>query len=119
MERRPIELRIAGQSYRVVSSAPEQELHRLAEVVAAKLAEVVPPGRPHPPQAMLLAAIALAYDAEAERRERVALERRTRDLLQRALTRIDEALEPLEHVEGAEQEVSRETGDAPGAPILG
>ncbi len=87
--------------------------------MAAKLAEVVPPGRPHPPQAMLLAAIALAYDAEAERRERVALERRTRDLLQRALTRIDEALEPLEHVEGAEQEVSRETGDAPGAPILG
>ena len=93
---RTVELRIAGNSYRVVSSAAEADLQRLAQVVAAKLAEVSPPGRPVQPQAMLLAAIALAHDAEAARADQEALERRTRDLLRRALVRIDDALEPLE-----------------------
>jgi cell division protein ZapA len=93
---RTVELRIGGQNYRVVSSAPEADLQRLAQTVAAKLAEVSPRGRPVPPQAMLLAAMALAHDVESERAEREALERRTRDLLRRALVRIDDALEPIE-----------------------
>jgi len=102
VERRTVELRIAGQSYKVVSSAPEEELHRLAKMVAAKLAEVVPPGRPMPPQAMLLAAMALAHEVEASRGEREALERRTRDLLRRTLVRIDDALEPFETDDASE-----------------
>ncbi len=79
----------------MVSSAPEEDLQRLAQVVAAKLAEVVPKGRPVPPQAMLLAAMALAHEVEAAKGERETLERRTRDLLRRALIRIDDALEPF------------------------
>jgi cell division protein ZapA len=93
MERRTVQLQIAGQSYKVVSSAPEAELQRLAETVTAKIAEVIPRGRPAPPQAMLLAAMALAHDLEAERARREALERRSRDILRRVLVRIDSALE--------------------------
>jgi cell division protein ZapA len=104
VDRRTVELRIAGQSYRVVSSAPEEDLKRLALVVSAKLAELVPKGRPVPPQAMLLAAMALAHEVEAARGERESLERRTRDLLRRALVRIDDALEPFEGVEAARSE---------------
>ena len=96
MDRRTVELRIAGQNYRVVSSAPEEELQRLARMVGAKLAEVVPPGRALPPQAMLLAAMALAHEVEAARTECESLRRRTRDLLSGALVRIDDALEPFE-----------------------
>lgn len=104
MDRRTVELRIAGQSYRVVSSAPEEDLQRLALVVGAKLAEIVPKGRAMPPQAMLLAAMALAHEVEESRTERAALERRTRDLLRRTLVRIDDALEPFDGVEAARGE---------------
>jgi cell division protein ZapA len=104
MERRTIELRIAGQSYRVVSSAPEEELRRLAEVVGTKLSEVTPRGRPVQAQSMLLAAMALAHELESERGRREALERRTRDLLRRALVRIDDALEPFDAAEAAPSE---------------
>jgi cell division protein ZapA len=104
MSRRTVDLRIAGQSYRVVSSAPEEDLKRFASVVSGKLAEVTPRGRAVQPQAMLLAAMALAHEVETERDQRAALERRTRDLLRRAMVRIDAALEPLEEPESAESE---------------
>ena len=87
-----------------MSSAPEEDLQRLALVVGAKLAEIVPKGRAMPPQAMLLAAMALAHEVEESRTERAALERRTRDLLRRALVRIDDALEPFDGVEAARGE---------------
>src|ERR1700690_136939 len=96
MERRTIELYIAGQKYRVVSSAGEAELQRLAGIVSAKLREVAPSGGSQPPQAMLLAAMALAHEAEVERSRREFIEGRTRDVLRRMLVRIDEALEPGE-----------------------
>jgi cell division protein ZapA len=104
VDRRTVELRIAGQTYRVVSSAPEEDLQRLALVVGAKLAEIVPKGRAMPPQAMLLAAMALAHEVEESRTERAALERRTRDLLRRTLVRIDDALEPFDGAEAARGE---------------
>jgi cell division protein ZapA len=96
MERRTIELQIAGQKYRVVSSAGEAELQRLAGVVSTKLKEVAPTGGVQSSQAMLLAAIALAHDAETERGRRESLEGRTRELLRRMLVRIDRVLEPGE-----------------------
>jgi cell division protein ZapA len=99
MERRTVEVRIAGQAYRVVSTARQADLNRLAEMVSAKVAEVTPRGRAVPPQAMLLAAMALAHEVEAEREQRQSVERRTRDLLRRVLVRIDNAMEPLEPVE--------------------
>jgi cell division protein ZapA len=104
MDRRAVELRIAGQSYRVMSSAPEDDLIRLAEMIDAKLGELAPRGRPAPAQAMLLAAMALAHDVEAERGLRESLERRTGDVLRRVLMRIDDALEPFEPNEAARSE---------------
>jgi cell division protein ZapA len=94
MDRRTVQLQVAGQSYKVVSTAPESDLHRLAATVDAKVAQVVPRGRAVPPQAMLLAAIALAHELEEERSRREALERKTRDVLRRVLVRIDDALDP-------------------------
>jgi cell division protein ZapA len=106
MDRRTVELRIAGQSYKVVSTASEQDLHRLAETVSAKVTEMTPRGRATSPQSMLLAAIALAHELEAERDRRESLERRTRDLLRRVLVRIDDALdledEPDDHDDEAD-----------------
>jgi cell division protein ZapA len=102
MERRSVEVRIAGQSYKVVSSARQDEVNRLAEMVSAKLAEVSPRGRPVQPQAMLLAAMALAHEVEEERGQRQSVERRTRDVLRRVLARIDSAMEPLEPVPEAD-----------------
>jgi cell division protein ZapA len=93
MERRPIQLRVAGQSYKVVSSADEDELRRLAGLVDDRVGELVPKGRAVPANAILLAAIALAHDLEEERTRRSSLERRTRDVLRRVLMRIDHALE--------------------------
>jgi cell division protein ZapA len=98
MERRTVELRVGGEKYRVISSAGEEELRRLADVVSAKLRQVAPAGRAQPPQAMLLAAMALAHEAEEERGRRESLERRTGDLLRRALVAIDEALSDEEAV---------------------
>src|SRR4051812_40464937 len=96
MDRRTVTLQVAGQSYKVVSTAEEADLQRLAATVDAKIAEVVPKGRAIPPQAMLLAAIALAHELEEERGKREALERRMRDVLRRVLVRIDDALDPEE-----------------------
>jgi len=49
-------------------------------------------GRASAQQAMLLAALALAHEVEAERRLRESLEVRTRALLLRLLGRIEETL---------------------------
>lgn len=96
MDRRTVQLNVGGQSYKVVSSAPELELSRLAATVDAKVTEITPKGRPASPQSMLLAAISLAHELETERGRREALERKTRDLLRRVLLRIDDALDPVE-----------------------
>jgi cell division protein ZapA len=101
--RRTVELRVAGQTYRVVSSVSEEELRRLAGVVGSKLVEIVGKGRGSPPQAMLLAAMALAHEVEAQRERQTRLERRTRDLLRRVLSRVDAALEPFEAADSPAQ----------------
>ncbi|MBX3229713.1 MAG: cell division protein ZapA [Labilithrix sp.] len=92
MDGRPISLRIAGQSYRVVSSSSEEELQRLVGTVNAKVEEVLPPGKPANGQAVLLAAIALAHELEQERARRIHVERRAKDMLKRVLGQLDEAL---------------------------
>ncbi len=95
MDRRTVQLTIAGQSYRVVSSSTEAELQHLAAKVDAKVSELVPVGKP-PASAVLLAAMALAHEVEEERGRREALERRTRDVLRRALVRVEDALESVD-----------------------
>lgn len=93
MSSRAVRLQVAGQNYRVVSSADEEDLQRLADTVSAKVYELTPQGKVPQPQAVLLAAIALAHELEEERAARASLERRARDMLRRALVRIDQALE--------------------------
>jgi cell division protein ZapA len=93
MDRRTVQLSIAGQTFKVVSTSPEGDLQRLASRVDEKMSEVTPRGRAVAPNAMLLAALALAHELEEEQSRRASLERRTRDVLRRALGRIDDALD--------------------------
>lgn len=101
----PVELRVGGQTYRVVASASEEELQRLAAVVDARLRAITPPGRPVAPQALLLAAMALAHDLEEEKGKSQKLATRSREMLGSILTRIDAAMgaasEPAEIEEPA------------------
>ena len=93
MPPRTVVLTVGAREYKVVSSATEGELQRLASVVQAKLEAVLPRGKPEPPQALLLAALALAHDLEEERARSSALERKSRDMLRRVLLRLDNVLE--------------------------
>src|SRR5262249_23527896 len=92
MPGRTVQLRVGGQTYRVVTSASDDGLLRLAAVVDEKLATVVPPGRAISPQAMLLAAMALAHDLEEERSRSAHLAARARGAFDRMLKRVDSAL---------------------------
>ena len=76
-----------------MTSPSDDELHRLAAAVAEKLATVVPPGRAVTPQAILLAAMALANDLEEERARSAAVVGRYREAFGRILERVDAALE--------------------------
>jgi cell division protein ZapA len=110
MPGRTVHLRVGGQTYRVVTSASDEELQRLAAVVDAKIATVVPPGRAVTPQAMLLAAIALAHDLEEERARSEAVKTRARGAYGRLLERVDAAL-----AEGAGADAARSSGVVPAA----
>lgn len=90
---RTVQVRVGGQSYRLVTSASEEEIHRLAEIVDEKLSAVVPPGRPMTPQALLLAAMALAHDLDEARSKNDATAGRAREAFGRILKRVDAALE--------------------------
>lgn len=92
MAGRTVQLRVGGQTYRVVTTASDDELQRLAAMVDQKIATVVPPGRTVTPQAMLLAAMALAHDLEEERARSAAITERTRGAFGRMLERVDTAL---------------------------
>ncbi len=93
MAGRTVHLRVGGQTYRVTTSSSDEELQRLAAVVDQKLATVVPPGRAVTPQAMLLAAMALAYELEEERSRSATVAERARGAFGRMLQRVDAALE--------------------------
>jgi cell division protein ZapA len=102
----PVELKVGGQTYRVVASAEETELKRLADLVDARLRSMSAPGRPISPQSLLLAAISLAHDLEEEKRKRVQLELRSKDMLRSVLSRIDAALEASDEKNEADGDAS-------------
>ncbi|MET0792450.1 MAG: cell division protein ZapA [Polyangiaceae bacterium] len=93
MPKGPVELRVGGQTYRVVATAEEADLHRLADVVDDRLRKLTAPGRAVTPQSLLLAALSLAHDLEDERNRRVRSEQRAREMLSGLVARIDAALE--------------------------
>jgi cell division protein ZapA len=92
MAGRTVHLRIGGQTYRVMTSASDEELQRLAAMVDQKLTAVVPAGRAVTPQAMLLAAMALAHDLEEERTRSDAIRAKARGAFGRMIERVDAAL---------------------------
>jgi cell division protein ZapA len=106
----PVELTVGGKTYRVVASEEELVLKRLAALVDAKLHALAAPGRPIAPQALLLAAMALAHDLEEERARRRQVEARAREMLTTVLQRIDRAIEE------ADDAIRPEAGDATEAP---
>jgi cell division protein ZapA len=93
MARTPVALVVGGQTYKIVANVPEDTLRHYAAVVDERIRELVPPGKPVPPTAILLAAVALAHDLDEERAQRQASDARSRDVLRRLLARIDDALE--------------------------
>jgi len=93
MPKGPVELRVGGQTYRVLATAEEADLHRLADVVDDRLRKLTAPGRAVSPQSLLLAALSLAHDLEGERNRRIRSEQRAREMLSSLLARIDTALE--------------------------
>ena len=93
MPKGPVELRVGGQTYRVLATAEEVDLHRLADVVDDRLRKLTAPGRAVSPQSLLLAALSLAHDLEDERNRRIRSEQRAREMLSSLLARIDTALE--------------------------
>jgi cell division protein ZapA len=93
MPKGPVELRVGGQTYRVVATAEEADLHRLADVVDERLRKLTAPGRSVSPQSLLLAALSLAHDLEEERGRRLRSEQRAREMLSSLVSRIDAALD--------------------------
>ncbi len=96
----PVELRVGGKTYRVVASAEEASLQRLAGIVDERLRDIAGPGNALAPQSLLLVAISLAHDLEEERQRRALLEARSRETLRNVLARIDDALETADGLEG-------------------
>ncbi len=92
MERALVEVRVGGQTYRVVGSSSAEDLQRLARVVEGKLRELPGTGALHP-QSMLLVAMSLAHELEHERALRRKSEQKSRELLTTLLERVDAALE--------------------------
>jgi cell division protein ZapA len=87
-----VQLKIAGQSYRVITSASTEDVGRLAARVEETLRSVTAPGRQPGEQSMVLAAITLAHDLEEERRARRALEARYEAKLEQLLGMVNAAL---------------------------
>jgi cell division protein ZapA len=95
----PVEVHVGGRTYRVVASAGEAAVQRLASLVDARLREHAGPAAAFAPQSLLLAAISLAHDLEQERQRRLEVEQRSRDTLRSALARIDAAIAEADRVD--------------------
>lgn len=91
MRSAPVELKVGGQTYRVISSAEEKDLRRLADNVEQRICRLAQ-GRQGGQQALLLAALEYAYELETAERARRELEHRHRTALRAVLGRIDAAL---------------------------
>lgn len=95
MDRAPVELKVGGQTYRVLASTTADDLQRLARVVDGKLRELSAGGAYHP-QSLLLVALTLAHEVEEERQRRRDVESRARNMLDTLLERVDSALSLVE-----------------------
>ena len=92
MERRTVELRVAGQRHRVVTTGTDADLRRLVGLIEERLEKLARPGRPAPPNAMFLVALELVHELEEARASADQFEARRREDLKRLLSRIDTVL---------------------------
>jgi cell division protein ZapA len=95
MAGRTVQVNVRGQSYRLVTSATDEEVQRLEAVVNKKLTEIIAPGRPLPANALLLVAMALAHDLEQARLSAAEAKTRVKASFGRVLERVDGALGSL------------------------
>ena len=87
-----VQLKLAGHTYQVVTSAAEEDLTRLALRVEEALYAVTPDGRQPSQQAIVLAAITLAHELEEERRELQELKAKYQGTLTALLGEVDTLL---------------------------
>jgi len=115
-----VQLKLAGQTYQVVSSAREPELKRLAQVVEQTIMGLTPPGRQPSPQALVLAAITLAHELEEAQAQIEQLRERHKHVLASLLGRVDSLLEESEGLLSEEVAVparsTRPTSSIPSEP---
>lgn len=113
MSRAAVQLKVAGQTYKVVTSAEEHDLQRLAGAVEDRMYAVTGPGRQPTQQSLVLAAITLAHELEEERELRQRAEERYRTMLESLLGRIDAVLEEtILPVESAARRASTNEAEA-------
>lgn len=91
MTKHQVQVSVAGQEYRLVTTLDEGTMRRLAQTVEARL-QGLGPGQQLHPQALLLVALSLAHDLETERCEKERLTARSSAMLARLLDQVDSAL---------------------------
>lgn len=90
-----MDVRVGGQSYRLVTSSDPDALQRYAEQVDQRLRSITSSGAVHP-QGLVLVALALVHELEQERCRREQGEQRARQALHQLLERIDAALDSVD-----------------------
>jgi len=89
----PVAIRIGGQIYRVRAQASEQELHRLAANVDARLRQLSASSfGASSQQGLLLVAISLVHELDNERSARKKLQQDTAEILQLLLEQVERTL---------------------------
>ena len=76
----PVELRVGGQTYRVVASTEEKALRGLASELDERVRELTQPGHQVPQQNLLLVALSLLHDLREEKARRVNVEERSKEM---------------------------------------
>lgn len=92
MAKLPVQVSVGGHQHRLVTTLDERTMQRLAAVVDAQLQQLGPNQQNHP-QALLLVALSLAGELEAEREKAAQASARSRRRLEQLLERVDAALE--------------------------
>jgi cell division protein ZapA len=95
MAGRTVQVNVRGQSYRLVTSATDEEIRRMEAVVNDKLGQIIAPGRPVPANALLLVSMALAHELEQAKAAAEATRLNTRRSFNQVLGRVDAALEGM------------------------
>jgi cell division protein ZapA len=93
--KRTVTIDIAGAKYRMTSDADEDHLRRLAEMVDERIQALGPKAlrAAAPSQLLAVVALGLADDLMSAEKRLENLERVTREVVDKAITRIDERLE--------------------------